>query len=307
MKYFLLPVLFFLSINLWGQADSLTAPPDSVRKDSVLLVKDTITRQDSTIARTDSVAYYDSLQKAALAADSVSKRNQQAVVVKNETKEGDHRLFSGKEYLFYYLLFLLLLFGLLRMAFSKYFNDLFRVFFRTTLKTKQVREQLLQSPLPSVFMNGFFVLSAGLYINFLLQHFQLSVTDNFWLQYIYCAAALSVIYFLKFTGLKITGWIFNAGEAADAYIFIVFVINKMLGIFLLPFLVLLAFSGDPLYSNALVLSWAGAGLLYGYRFILSYGAARNEIKLNPFHFILYIIAFEIIPLLLIYKLLLMIF
>ena len=49
------------------------------------------------------------------------------------------------------------------------------------------------------------------------------------------------------------------------------------------------------------------GLKIIYKFILSYSAVRKEVKLNSFHFILYILGFEVVPLLLIYKLLLLIF
>jgi hypothetical protein len=170
-----------------------------------------------------------------------------------------------------------------------------------------MQEQLLQSSLPSILMNAFFVISAGLYLNFILNYFHLTITGNFWLQYAYCAAALAVIYIVKFIGLKITGWIFNVSHATDAYIFVVFIVNKVLGIFLLPFLLLLAFANEPLYGSAIYLSWLGIGLLLIYRFILSYSAIRKEVKLNSFHFVLYILSFEVVPLLLIYKLLLHIF
>jgi len=156
-------------------------------------------------------------------------------------------------------------------------------------------------------MNIFFVLSAGLYLNFILFYFQLSISDNFWLQYAYCTAALAVIYIVKFIGLKVTGWLFNVSNATDSYIFIVFIVNKVLGILLLPFLLVLAFSREPLYGSGIYLSWFGIGLLLIYRFILSYAAIRKEVKLNSFHFVLYILSFEVVPLLLIYKLLLLIF
>ena len=255
----------------------------------------------------DSIRIKDSLRLVQQAADSVQKKLAEEQLPVQILKEGDKKIFTGKEYLFYYLIFLLILFGLLRRAFPKYFYDLFRVFFKTTLKQRQTQEQLLQSSLASVLMNSFFVLSAGLYVNFLLQYFQLVISDNFWLQYVYCAGALAAIYLVKYIGLKITGWLFNVSNATDSYIFIVFIINKMLGIFLLPFLLLLAFANDPLYSSAMIISWMGIGLLLIYRFILSYGALRKEVKLNSFHFILYILGFEVIPLLLIYKLLLLIF
>jgi hypothetical protein len=219
---------------------------------------------------------------------------------------------AGKEVIFYTLLALLFLFALLKQSFAKYFYDLFRVFFRTTLKQRQIREQLMQMPVPSLFFNIFFVASAGLYINFMLHYFQLIGDvapggNNFWLLYLYCCAALSLIYLGKFLGLKIAGWLFNMKKAADSYIFIVFIINKVIGIFLLPFLILLAFSNEPVYTISLVLSWCGIGALLLYRFILGFAAIRNEVRFNLFHFFLYLCAFEITPLLLIYRLLLLIF
>jgi len=303
MKYIycLLFFCYFISLTAFSQADTGYSKPDSLNKDTVSKAKDTITVNDSLFISMDSTVLKDSILK--LAADSALKNTHVKTQAEIETKTGESRIFSGKEYIFYYLIFLFLLFGFMRMAFEKYFNDLFRVFFRTTLKQKQIREQLLQTPLPSVLMNLFFVLVAGLYVNFQLLHFNLSFAGNFWLQYVYCSAFIAFVYIIKFLGLKITGWLFNVQEAAESYTFIVFIICKMLGIMLLPFLVLISFTSGDIYSNSLLLSWIGIGLLLGYRFILSYNYARKEIKLNPFHFILYVIAFEIVPVLLIYKML----
>jgi hypothetical protein len=323
MKH-LYPLLFFTCLfpfSLLGQVDSNAVQKDTLLQDSakakprLVINKDTASRNDSSnisvlqndsLALKDSLRLSDSLAGIKAAADSLQKKPGETRSTQT-LKEGEKKVFTGKELLFYYLVFLLIIFGLLRQAFAKYFYDLFRVFFKTTLKQRQTQEQLLQSPLPSVFMNGFFILSTGLYVNFLLQHFQLSIVDNFWLQYLYCAGGLAAIYIVKFMGLKITGWLFNVSNATDAYTFIVFIINKMLGIFLLPFLLLLAFSSGPLYTAAMIISWFGIGLLLIYRFILSYGAVRKEVNLNSFHFILYILGFEVVPLLLIYKLLLVIF
>lgn len=323
MKH-LYPLLFFIflyPVALFAQVDSTPVQQDTLRKDSIKpkpkprIIRDSTRRIDSSILQTlqidsagikDSIRINDSLRSIRQYADSLQRKLTEARPAEN-LKEGTKKVFTGKESLFYYLILLLIIFGLLRRAFAKYFYDLFRVFFKTTLKQRQTQEQLLQSPLPSVFMNIFFVLSAGLYVNFLLQHFELGLADNFWLQYVYCAGGLASIYIVKFIGLKITGWLFNVSNATDAYIFIVFIINKMLGIFLLPFLLFLAFSNEPLYSIAMIISWFGIGLLLIYRFILSYGAVRKEVNLNSFHFILYILGFEVVPLLLIYKLLLVIF
>jgi hypothetical protein len=65
------------------------------------------------------------------------------------------RQVRGNDLLFYYLIFLLLTLGTLKTLFPKYFSDLFRLFFRTTLKQKQIREQLMQTPVPSLLLNVF--------------------------------------------------------------------------------------------------------------------------------------------------------
>ena len=221
-----------------------------------------------------------------------------------DSRPGRFKIFHGKELLFYVLTGMLMIFALLRNLFAKYFSDLFRVFFRTTMKQRQIKDQLMQTPLPSLVFNIFFVASAGLYLSFVLYDYAgYRPTHSFWLFYLYAAAALVVIYLVKFLALKIAGWIFNVSAAADAYLFIVFIINKVIGIFLLPFNVLLAFTQDPVYSVILLLSWAGLGALLLYRFILGMGAARNEVKFNLFHFLIYMAAFEVAPLILVYRVL----
>jgi hypothetical protein len=221
------------------------------------------------------------------------------VFIRSNKKE-----FKGKEALFYALIILALFFAFIKLAFPRYLADLFRVAFRTTLKQRQIGEQLVQTPLPSLLLNIFFLLTGGLYIDFLLQHYHLVPADDFWLFYFYSFLFLAVIYLIKFFGLKLSGTIFNISDTTNAYIFIVFMINKIIGICLLPCLVLLAFSDHDLYLIAFTLAYAGVFALVAYRFFLAYGLVRNQIRLNPFHFFLYLCAFEIVPLLLIYKLLL---
>ena len=219
----------------------------------------------------------------------------------------DKKEYQGKETLFYSLMSLLLLFALFRETFSKYVDDLYRVFFRTTLKQRQISELLIQTPLPSLLLNLFFFIIGGLYIAFFLHYINRAPIESFWLLALYCAIGLAAMYTVKFFSLKITGWVFNLKEATDSYVFIVFVINKIIGIYLLPFLVLLAFTQGNLSKIAFTISWLGVAGLMAYRFILTYITVRNQIKVNSFHFFVYMLAFEVVPLLLIYKLLLVFF
>jgi hypothetical protein len=321
VKYLFHLILFFL---LFAETTSAQTPADT----KGIPVKDSLAKPDAAIQK-------DSLPKSQMIT-SVSKRPATDTswtmspdisfsspqfsweVLKHHSwfafkekpasvPKSDLRKVNGKELLFYLIVFLLIVFAVLKLAFPKYFGDLFRLFFRTTLKQRQIRDQLTQTPLPSLLLNGFFVISGGLYITFLLQHFDLNPVDSFWLIFLYCCLGLSAAYFVKFIGLKVCGWLFNMKEAADSYIFIVFIVNKMLGILLLPLLIVLAFSLGDVYAVGLTVSWCLVIGLLIYRFILTYAAVRNQVKVNPFHFFLYLCAFEIAPLLLVYKGLLLFF
>lgn len=209
----------------------------------------------------------------------------------------------GKEAIFYSIVALLIFFALVKNGFGRYVGDLFKTYFRTGINQKHAKEQLLQNPLPSLLLNLFFVLSIGMFLALLLQYFKLGLDFNFWWLYLYCTLGLIGIYLVKFISLKFVGWIFQVSESTDAYIFIVFATNKIIGIALLPFLVMLAFTYGLVNEAAMSLSIMVVFGLLAYRFFLSYISIRRQIRISFLHFLLYLLAFEVIPLLLINKLL----
>jgi hypothetical protein len=211
---------------------------------------------------------------------------------------------NSKDSLFYLLVGILFYFALTRVFFEKYFNNLLTLFFRVSLRQQQIREQVLQTPLPSLLLNILFIISGGLYACFLLHYSQIGASIRFWVLYLYCMLLLGAIYLVKFLVLKFIGWVFSIARATDIYIFIVFLVNKMLGIFLLPFLIIITFSGPGIREIFITISLAMVFVLWSYRVLAAYRPIRNEIKLTPFYFFLYLCAFEIAPLLLIYKVLL---
>jgi Domain of unknown function (DUF4271) len=219
-----------------------------------------------------------------------------------ETMEIHHS--DSKDIFFYLFLGILFYFALVRVFFEKYFGNLITLFFRVSIRQQQLREQVLQTPLPSLLLNGLFLITGGLYASYLLLYYHFVVDINLWLLYLNCMVALGLIYLVKFLVLKFCGWVFSISRATDTYIFVVFLVNKMLGIFLLPFLILITFSGPTAGEIYVTISLIMVFVFLIYRIGASFRPIRNEIKLTPFHFFLYLCAFEIAPLLLIYKVLL---
>ncbi|HVU57848.1 MAG TPA: DUF4271 domain-containing protein [Puia sp.] len=211
---------------------------------------------------------------------------------------------NSKDSFFYLLVGILFYFALVRIFFEKYFSNLMTLFFRVSLRQQQIREQVLQTPLPSLLLNILFIITGGLFACYLLHFSQWGAALNFWILYLDCIAGLAILYLGKFVILKFCGWVLNISRATDTYIFVVFLVNKMLGIFLLPFLILITFSSPEIREIFITISIVMIFALLIYRVVAAYRPVRNEIKLSPFYFFSYICAFEIAPLLLIYKVLL---
>jgi hypothetical protein len=208
---------------------------------------------------------------------------------------------NNKDEMFYLIAGMLLILAFFKYFYSRYFANLFRVFFNTSLRQSQLTDQLLQAKLPSLLFNIFFTISGGIYIYILLLHYQVISNNEKWVMLISSIALLGLIYFIKYCTLKFTGWVTGLTEITNVYAFIVFLINKIIGIFLVPFIVILTFSDNALVKIAVIISLMSIGIFILLRFFRSYGILQNQLKISRFHFFLYITGIELLPLLLIYK------
>lgn len=205
---------------------------------------------------------------------------------------------------FYVLVLLTAALAFLKFFYARYFNNLFQVFFNTSLRQSQLTDQLLQAKLPSMFYNLMAAFSGGTFFYFSLKYFGF-VTERKPLDLMLLSSLfVTIIYLLKFISLKFTGWLSGYKDVTDTYIFIIFLINKILGILLLPLIVMMAFSTPILIKVSLMVALLLTGLMFLLRFFRSYGLLQNQLKMSPAHFMLYVAGVEIMPLLLIYKALL---
>jgi hypothetical protein len=204
---------------------------------------------------------------------------------------------SSADTLFYILAAMGILLGIFRTAYPGYFNNLFRVFFNTSLRQNQLTDQLLQAPLPSLFFNIFFILSASLLIYLYLGHYDHLEVYSSWKIFFMAMACLSGIYLIKYCFFKFVGWVSGMSTYAGSYIFVVFLVNKILGICFFPLLPLIAFSRPEIASMAVTTSLILWILLMAIRLLKTYGLVSGSLQMNRFHFVLYTLALEIIPLL----------
>ena len=208
---------------------------------------------------------------------------------------------TGKEFLFYLLGSVIFLLALFKVFYSRYYNNIFRVFFNTSLRQNQLTDLLLQARLPSMIFNIFFMISGGMYAWLILKHYRLFTTYNSYILIGISILFVVAIYAGKFFSLKFIGWVTGMSAATNQYIFVIFLINKITGIILIPFIILLAFAPANWLDTIIMLSIIAVGVLFLLRHIRSYGLLKNQLKIDRFHFLLYILGVEVMPILIIYK------
>lgn len=296
-------LLFMLPVLLVAQQSDSTMP----NKDSTI-TKDTAlsTLSDTLLLKTDSIVKIDTTIQPSISYSNTSQKllkenqflnwNGQSVAMVNKVKSR-----HPQDSFFYLLAAIAAILGFFRFFYTRYFNNLFRVFFNASLRQSQLTDQLLQAKLPSLLFNILFVLSGGVYIYFLLRYYNWIQPLRFWLMIFYCTLSLGIIYLVKFISLKFTGWLTGYKEITNTYIFIIFLINKILGVLLIPFTVIIAFSIPTLVTVSVVISLLLIVLMFILRFFRSYGLLQNQLKISGVHFFLYVAGIEILPVLLIYR------
>ncbi len=285
MKNFYLLIIFILSYGFTS----------AQRADTVVVLS-----TDSTLQATDSLPQkkeppVSALQKLLEENSYINTKDAPTSFIIQQRKP------AQKDALFYLLAGLIFFFGIIRTVYDRYFTTLFRVFFNSSLRQSQLTDQLLQSKLPSLFFNLIFLFAGGFYVYFLLERLAAPRQNVDWILLATCLGVFIVVYVVKYLTLKFVGWLTGYNNEAGTYIFVLFLINKIIGIFLLPVIVILSFSDGNIANIATILSLLMLGLLLLLRFFKSFGLLQHKLNVSRFHFILYIVAMEILPVMVIYK------
>lgn len=304
-------LLFYLNnAAIYGQNDSL--------KSADTIVKRQITQ---TLPDSNKLLFIDSLVRDSLIQDSVKKIMIIPIKSSIDTSTFEQymqnpylpmdatpiKMFisfkenQSKDLLFYLAFGNIFLLAFIKLVFPKYFKNLFLLFFQTSLRQKQTREQLLQDWGASLLINTLFLISTGLFITLVIKQ-QLWSDLSFKNLYAYVVALLMLIYIGKYIFVSFAGWVFNNNVVASSYIFLVLMVNQIMGVLLIPFSIFLAFAQNETNNIVITLSIILIVLLLLYRYFVSFASLRNDLKLNAFHFFLYLCTVEILPSLLLYKL-----
>ena len=303
---YLLFIVAFLSASLFiGTSLLAQQKPDStsnIDTTSIIPSADSITK-NRTQRATDSLLV---LQKKKSIRDTASYKKLMThpylpMQTKPSFRINELRIAASFDGRFYLIIGMLFYLAFIKVTFPKYFSNVFELIFQSPIRQKQTREQLQQNNLASLFSNILFILNASIFVS-------LIAVKNGWVDLslysciAYSAVGFTALYLFKFLFLWLSGWLFSQGEAIGNYSFIVFLTNKVMGVFLIPAILLLAFSPvsvqDFAYNSAIII----ISILFVYRYLISFSIVRASLKVSAFHFFLYLCTCEVLPMLVLYKL-----
>jgi hypothetical protein len=229
------------------------------------------------------------------------------ITTKNTQAKNNNNPYTGikkqvvsKDFAFYFILTLFLFLGILNAVFKNYFSTLIRVFFKTSLRQSQLTDQLMQAKLPSLCLNIFSVLVTGFYIYTLLNYKKIIGYSQLQVLFLACLAVF-FIYIGKYFIIQMAGWISGFKQEAVSYTFLIFLVNKLMAMVLLPASCVLIFSNNNISLFTYNASIFVVIIFYLLRCFRSYSIFQNKLSLGKFHFFLYITAVEFIPVLMIFK------
>jgi hypothetical protein len=211
---------------------------------------------------------------------------------------------SNPDWLFIVLVLVLGVLTYIRVYYRKNFFQIIAACFNNNLTNQIVRDENLLMQRASVMLNVSFSIVAAGFIYLLSIHYDwaLDGMDTGFIRFIFFTLVVSAVFTLKFLVLRFCGYLFNLGREMSTYIFNVFIINNLLGMFLIPVVALILFGNIPGNSTLHFIALGLASVAYLYRIGRGILIAVSYPGFSPFYLFLYLCALEIAPLLVLVKL-----
>jgi hypothetical protein len=189
----------------------------------------------------------------------------------------------------------------IKFFFNKYITQVFTAFFSSNQLSRMFQDKNLLTDRLYTFMNLFFFFTGGLY---LFQSIHLSypelVIKNDIVLYMICILLLVSIFVIRYLLNYLLGFFINRKQVMKEYLHIEFMLYKLYGIVLFPFVILMAFVQHNIQKELMFFSLIIIIVFYIIKLFRGLMLLHKKGFLI-FYTFLYLCTIEILPMLLIYK------
>lgn len=202
------------------------------------------------------------------------------------------------------LLLSFIIFLITRFFYHKHLNNIRKAAFTRTISQRIFQDQNLISRRTWFFLNVIFVINSSLFIYEVLSFYNVPMGTNWhpavWI--LLFSSGITIVYFSKYLACHITGILFDRHSLFAEYIHIVLLYNKNIGIYLFPVIIALPYIPGHLKSPVILLGMGIWAWFFLWRIIQSLQLVFQK-NVSVFYLILYLCTLEILPILIIYRLL----
>ncbi|MEL7122858.1 MAG: DUF4271 domain-containing protein [Bacteroidota bacterium] len=229
------------------------------------------------------------------------KTNQPVRTVPLTEEEIQDKSYRFRFGLVVFILFCLsILLTILRSVISKSI----RAFLNSNLFNQLYREQQGRGILAYLLLYAMYIILFGIFIFLCLEHYQIDVAQNQFLELMYCIGGVFAVFVGKHLLLSIVGNVFPIEKEMSKYHFIIIIFGIIIGILLAPINLLLAFGPENFAETLIYATFIAILLIYLFRYSRSIPLASKQLVFHKFHFLLYICTIEIAPAVILLKLIL---
>jgi len=282
--------------------DTIDIPTYSVANNSFILLKD-----ESFFDNLHFTPYNPILKNKEYNNNHIKHKNTtvNTVIPKKELilhkKTNSPTNFISTDWMLFVILFSLILFSWLRVGFNKFFKTSIQASYNYFSARRMIEEVNMTRTRVYFFMDFLFYVNIALFISQYLSYHHIDVYNIqgillFFLLFI----AILVLYLLKSILFKFLGFIFLSQELFYAYNFTTFLYNKMIGIILLPIISILPYIPNYITPWLFYIGFFLIISLYILRIFRNLQISFIN-RLSIFYLILYLCTVEILPVLIMYK------
>ncbi|GBL36237.1 hypothetical protein EMGBS15_18320 [Filimonas sp.] len=212
------------------------------------------------------------------------------------------RISVNKTGVFLFAILLSFLFSLVRLIFPRYFLNLFQLFTGLSSSKRHIKDQLESDNRASLWYYILFFISTGFIVyQFVAVLSGMRFHPHWFVNYLVCTIMVLALLGFRTGMIRLTGWIFKRSDYVQIYLLNTKLANEFLGLILFPLCILILISSGKIQHNLLTLSGVLCILLFLYNYLRNIPVLRNLFRISFVHFLLYLCAFEVLPVLILIK------
>lgn len=223
-------------------------------------------------------------------------------VMPHEMQTAKPRLASNRTGPFLLALLLLFVFSLARLVFPRYFVNLFQIFTGLSNSKRHIRDQLENDNRASLWFYTIFYISLGFLVyQFYMRNSIHPFSGVWYVNYIVCSLGVFMLLNLRSGLIRLIGWVFKRSDYVQLFLFNKKLVNEFLGLILFPVCILILISSGKVKFALMVIAALLCVTLFLYSYVRNLSVIRNLFRISFVHFLLYICALELIPVLILIK------